>query len=75
MVQILSKRKFLHFRNLGHDLAIALACRPLAHYPLRAMKRHLWLTMLTCLAYCLDQEFWKAIEYLKEQVRVLKEQQ
>ena len=31
--------------------------------------------MLTCLAYCLDQELWKAIDYLKEQVRVLKEQQ
>jgi len=31
--------------------------------------------MITCLAYCLDQELWKAIEYLKEQVRVLKEQQ
>ena len=31
--------------------------------------------MATCLAYCLDQELWKAIDYLKEQVRVLKEQQ
>jgi len=31
--------------------------------------------MITCLAYCLDQELWKAIEYLKEQVRVLKERQ
>jgi len=31
--------------------------------------------MLTCLAYCLDQELGKAIDYLKEQVRVLKEQQ
>ena len=31
--------------------------------------------MLACLAYCLDQELWKASEYLKEQVRVLKEQQ
>jgi hypothetical protein len=31
--------------------------------------------MLTCLAYCLDKELWKAIEYLKGQVRVLKEQQ
>ena len=39
------------------------------------MKRHLWLTLVTCLAYCLDQELWKAIEYLKEQVKVLKEQQ
>jgi uncharacterized membrane protein YgcG len=31
--------------------------------------------MVTCLAYCLDQELWKAIDYLKEQVRVLTEQQ
>ncbi len=31
--------------------------------------------MVTCLAYCLDKELWKAIEYLKEQARVLKEQQ
>jgi hypothetical protein len=31
--------------------------------------------MLTCLAYCLDKELWKAIDYLKEQVRILKEQQ
>jgi len=35
------------------------------------MKQNLWLTMVTCLAYCLDKEFWKAIEYLKEQVKVL----
>ncbi len=31
--------------------------------------------MVTCFAYCLDQELWKAIDYLKEQVKVLKEQQ
>jgi putative transposase len=31
--------------------------------------------MVTCLAYCLDKELWKAIDYLKEQVRVLNEQQ
>jgi hypothetical protein len=30
--------------------------------------------MVTCLAYCLDKELWKAIEYLKEQVPVLREQ-
>jgi hypothetical protein len=39
------------------------------------MKENLWLTLVTCLAYCVDKEIWKAIEYLKEQVRVLKEQQ
>jgi putative transposase len=39
------------------------------------MKQDLWLTLVTCLAYCLDKELRKAIEYLKEQVRVLKEQQ
>lgn len=35
----------------------------------------MWLAVVIGLAYCLDQELWKAIEYLKEQVRVLKEQQ
>ena len=30
---------------------------------------------MTCIAYCVDRELWKAIDYLKEQVRVLKEQQ
>jgi putative transposase len=39
------------------------------------MKQNLWLTLVACLAYCLDKELWKAIDYLKEQVRVLKEQQ
>jgi putative transposase len=39
------------------------------------MKQNLWLTIVTCLAYCLDKELWKAIDYLKEQVQVLKEQQ
>jgi transposase InsO family protein len=39
------------------------------------MKENLWLTLVTCLAYCVDKELWKAIEYLKEQARVLKEQQ
>jgi hypothetical protein len=39
------------------------------------MKENLWLTLVTCLAYCVDKEHWKAIDYLKEQVRVLKEQQ
>jgi hypothetical protein len=39
------------------------------------MKQSLWLTLVTCLAYCVDKELWKAIDYLKEQVGVLKEQQ
>jgi len=41
----------------------------------RTMKHNLWLALVTCLAYCIDKELWKAIEYLKEQVRVLKEVQ
>lgn len=32
------------------------------------VKRHLWPTMVTYQAYCLDKELGKAIEYLKEQV-------
>src|SRR5512136_2496113 len=39
------------------------------------MKQNLWLTLVACLAYWVDKELWKAIDYLKEQVRVLKEQQ
>ncbi|MEN6386045.1 MAG: hypothetical protein ABFD79_12730 [Phycisphaerales bacterium] len=39
------------------------------------MKQKLWLTIITCLVYCIDKELYKAIEYLKEQVRVLKELQ
>ena len=30
--------------------------------------------MVTCLTCCIDKELWKAIDHLKEQVRVLKEQ-
>jgi putative transposase len=39
------------------------------------MKQKLWITLLTYLAYCVDKELYKAIDYLKEQVRVLLEQQ
>jgi hypothetical protein len=39
------------------------------------MKQHRWLALVMCLAYCFDKELWKAIDHLKEQVRVLKEQQ
>jgi len=31
--------------------------------------------LITCLAYCIDKELYKAIDYLREQVRVLVEQQ
>ena len=39
------------------------------------MKQKVWLTLTTCLAYCVDRELYKAIDYLREQVRVLIEQQ
>lgn len=39
------------------------------------MKQQLWLTVMTCIAYCIDKELYNAIDYLKEQVRVLVEQQ
>lgn len=41
----------------------------------QAMKQRLWLTVATCLAYCIDKELYRAIDYLREQVRVLVEQQ
>ena len=39
------------------------------------MKQRVWLTLITCLAYCVDRELYKAIDYLREQFRVLIEQQ
>jgi predicted aspartyl protease len=39
------------------------------------MKQKLWLALISCLAYCIDKELYNAIDYLKEQVRVLIEQQ
>ena len=39
------------------------------------MKQNFWLTLVTCLAYCIDKELWKAVDSLKEQVKVLKEKQ
>ncbi|MBP7053528.1 MAG: helix-turn-helix domain-containing protein [Phycisphaerae bacterium] len=39
------------------------------------MRKNLWLALVSCLAYCDEKGSWKAIDYLKEQVRVLKEQQ
>ncbi len=39
------------------------------------MKQKLWITLITRLAYCIDKELWKVIDDLKEQVRVLREQQ
>ncbi len=35
------------------------------------MKQRLRLTLITCLAYCIDKELYKAIDYLREQVRLL----
>ena len=39
------------------------------------MKQKLWLILITYLAYYIDRELYKAIDYLREQVRVLIEQQ
>ena len=39
------------------------------------MKQKLWFAILTDLAYCIDKELYKAIDYLREQVRILVEQQ
>ena len=39
------------------------------------MKKKLWLTLVGCVAYCIDKELYKAIDYLREQVRVLVEHQ
>ena len=38
------------------------------------MKKKLWITLATCIAYYIDKELYKAIEYLKLQVEVLIEE-
>jgi hypothetical protein len=39
------------------------------------MKQRLWITLATYVAYCIDKELYQAIDYLREQVRVLVEHQ
>ncbi|MFC1765340.1 hypothetical protein ACFL6U_25125, partial [Planctomycetota bacterium] len=39
------------------------------------MKPKIWITLATYLAYCIDKELYHAIDYLREQVRVLVEHQ
>jgi len=39
------------------------------------MKHKLWIALVTYLAYCIDKELYKAIDYLKTQVEVLIEHQ
>ena len=52
-----------------------IACWRVISYCVATMKQKLWLTLITCLAYCIDKELYKAIDYLREQVRVLVEHQ
>ena len=44
-------------------------------YHFETMKQKLWITLITYIAYCIDKELYKAIDYLKTQVEVLVEQQ
>jgi putative transposase len=39
------------------------------------MKQKLWITVAACIAYCVNKELYRAIEYLKVQVEVLLEEQ
>ena len=39
------------------------------------MKEKLWLPVITCLAYCIGKELYKAIDYFREQVGSLVEHQ
>ena len=39
------------------------------------MKQKLWVTAATRIAYCLDKELYKAIDYLKAQVEIMLEEQ
>jgi len=59
---------YLIYKDLKPFLTKVVAICPLNHYPLRTMKQKLWITLVTYLAYCIDKELYKAIDYLREQV-------
>jgi hypothetical protein len=65
------------FENIEIDDAWMkrFASKKVVGYDLATMKPKFWLTIVTCLAWCIDRELYKAIDYLKEQVRVLVELQ
>jgi putative transposase len=39
------------------------------------MNKKLWITVAACIAYCINKELYRAIDYLKAQVEVLIEEQ
>jgi hypothetical protein len=47
------------------------AWKKMMGYDLSAMKPKFWITLVTCLAWCIDRELYNAIAYLGEQARVL----
>ena len=73
-VQKLSFHKLFDNRYLKSSRSNVIAGFLLICQYLKTMKQKLWLTMITCVAYCVDKELYKAIDYLREQVRVLIEQ-
>jgi len=52
-----------------------IACCRVISQCVLIMKQRLWLSLVTCVAYCIDRELCKAIDYFREQVRVLVEHQ
>ena len=48
-----------------------IACCRVISQCVLTMKQRLWLSLVTCVPYCIDRELYKAIDYLREQVRVL----
>ncbi len=37
------------------------------------MKEKLWLTLISCLAHCIDKELYKAIDYLRDRIKAIVE--
>jgi hypothetical protein len=52
---------------------IEFAGKKASCYDLPTIKQKFWIPLITCRAYCIDRELYRAIEYLKEQVRILLE--
>ena len=74
-MQLLFFRNYLLLNELKSFPTKVIEINAIFLYHFPTMKQKLRIILATYLACCIDKELYKAIEYLKEQVKVLIEQQ
>ena len=68
---------YMFFGNveLSSLCMVGFARKKAVCYDPQAMKHKFWIALVTCLDWCIDRELYKAIDHLREHVRVLVELQ